>query len=103
VAFFRYTLARLGLLAVVFVICLYLGLGLVFSGIFAVIISWCLSYLLLRKWRDEASAAMQNRFPGRIKPIRTATEVEDAAAEDALVDNHPDVAVDADRKRRQDH
>jgi len=72
VAFFRYTLARLALLAAVFVLCMYLGLGLVFSGIFAVIISWCLSYLFLRRWRDEASAAMQSRFPGRIKPIRTA-------------------------------
>ncbi|MGO4435745.1 DUF4229 domain-containing protein, partial [Paenarthrobacter sp. RAF9] len=37
-------------------------------------------------------------FSGRAKPIRTAGEVEDAAAEDGLVEQNPDIAVNNDKR-----
>lgn len=80
-AFLRYSLLRLALIVVVFLLCYGLGLGLLFSAVVAVIVAWALSYLFFRSWRDAASADLYNRF-GRARSLRTATEKDDAAAED---------------------
>ena len=96
--FFKYFLIRVAVFVPLFVIFVLLGVGVVFSAIFAAIIAFCISYLFFRKQRDAAAEQMRNRFSGRAKPVRTATELADADAEDALVDAHPDVVVNSDTR-----
>ena len=68
----------------------------IFSVVFAALIAFCISYIFFRKQRDAATEQMRNRFSGKAKPVRTATELDDADAEDALVEAHPDVVVSSD-------
>ncbi|HET8795600.1 MAG TPA: DUF4229 domain-containing protein [Arthrobacter sp.] len=89
-AFFKYTAVRLGITAAVLVLCLWLGLGWIFSAIVAVIIAFCISFLFLTKMRDEAAASIQYRFSGSAPPLRTATERKDADAEDSFSEANPD-------------
>jgi len=60
-----------------------------------------MSYLFFQKQRDEAAAALQHRFSGKAKPLRSASEVQDANAEDSLLDANPDVAISNDVKDRK--
>jgi hypothetical protein len=99
VAFWKFTALRVGLMAVIFVACLYLGLGLVFSAIAAAILAWCITYLFFRSWRDAAAEAVAYRFAGSRGSIRTSTEISDAMAEDALVEQNGPMKVDPDRRR----
>lgn len=98
VAFLKYSLIRLALFVPLFVLFLFLGTGVFLAVIFAGLIAFAISYLFFQKQRDQATAAMRERFSGRAKPIRTAGEVEDAAAEDDLVEKNPDVAIDNDKR-----
>ena len=98
VAFLKYSLIRLALFAPLFVLFLYLGLGAVMSVVCAAGIAFAVSYLFFQDQRDEATAAMRRRFSGKAKPLRTAGEVEDAQAEDTLVDANPDVTIRTDAK-----
>jgi len=98
VAFLKYSLIRLALFAPLFVLFLYLGLGAVMSVICAAAIAFAVSYLFFQEQRDAATAAMRRRFSGKAKPLRTAGEVDDAQAEDSLVDANPDVAIRTDAK-----
>ena len=98
VAFLKYSLIRLALFAPLFVLFLYLGLGAVMSVVCAAGIAFALSYLFFRDQRDEATAAMHRRFSGKAKPLRSAGEVDDADAEDRLVDAHPDITVNKDNR-----
>ena len=97
-AFLKYSLIRLALFAPLFVLFLFLGLGAVMSVICAAGIAFAVSYLFFQDQRDEATAAMRRRFTGKAKPLRTAGEVDDAQAEDTLVDANPDVAIRTDAK-----
>ena len=96
VAFLKYSLIRLALFAPLFVLFLYLGLGAVMSVICAAGIAFAVSYLFFQQQRDDATAAMRRRFSGKAKPLRTAGEVDDAQAEDTLVDSNPDVTIRTD-------
>ena len=98
VAFLKYSLIRLALFAPLFVLFLYLGLGAVMSVICAAGIAFAVSYLFFQEQRDDATAAMRRRFSGKAKPLRTAGEVDDAQAEDSLVDANPDVSIRTDAK-----
>lgn len=98
VTFLKYSLIRLALIAPLFVLFLYLGLGAVMSVICAAGIAFAVSYLFFQDQRDEATAAMRRRFSGKAKPLRTAGEVDDAQAEDTLVDANPDVTIRTDTK-----
>ena len=98
VAFLKYSLIRLALFAPLFVLFLYLGLGAVMSVVCAAGIAFAVSYLFFQDQRDEATAAMRRRFSGKAKPLRTAGEVDDAQAEDTLVDSNPDVTISTDAK-----
>jgi hypothetical protein len=100
VAFWKFTALRVGLMAVVFIACLYLHLGIVYSAIASAIIAWCITYLFFRSWRDAAAAAVAYRFSGRAGSIRTSTEISDAMAEDAIVEQHRAAAADPDRRRQ---
>lgn len=89
-AFLKYSLIRLALFLPLFVLFMLLEVGALLSVICAALIAFALSYLFFQKQRDEAAAALQHRFSGNAKPLRTAGEVEDAEAEDALQDANPD-------------
>ena len=93
VAFLKYSLIRLALFAPLFVLFMLLQLGAVLSVICAALIAFAVSYLFFQKQRDDATAALQHRFSGKAKPIRSAGEVADAHAEDTLVDTNPDVTI----------
>lgn len=101
VAFLKYSLIRLALFVPLFVLFYFVGTGPLLAVIFAGLIAFAISYLFFQKQRDAATAAMRERFSGRAKPIRTAGEVEDAAAEDRLVDENPDIAVNNDKRPGQ--
>jgi len=98
VAFLKYSLIRLALFVPLFIIFALLQVGLLPAAIFAGLMAFAISYLFFQKQRDEATAAMHERFSGRAKPIRTAGEVEDAEAEDSLVEKNPDIAVNNDKR-----
>jgi hypothetical protein len=82
VASLKYFLIRTVLFVVPFAVCMALGVGPIFSAVFAVLIAFGINYLFLYKQRDAAAAEVRDVFGGR-KQARTKREVEDAAAEDA--------------------
>ncbi|NKX51117.1 DUF4229 domain-containing protein, partial [Arthrobacter deserti] len=56
VAFWKFTALRVGLMAAIFIACLYRRLGIVYSAVAAAAIPWCITYLFFRSWRDAAAA-----------------------------------------------
>ena len=97
-AFLKYSLIRLALFAPLFVVFMLLQLGVLMSVICAALIAFAVSYLFFQKQRDEAAAAIHRRFSGKANPIRSANEVQDAHAEDTLLDANPDIAISNDAK-----
>lgn len=95
--FLKFTALRLGFVAVFFVICYSLGVGAIFSAIAAAILAWCVTYLFFRGMRDEAASSLQRRFRDGAPPVRNASELRDADAEDGFDPNTP---VNSDRPRR---
>jgi mannitol-specific phosphotransferase system IIBC component len=98
VAFLKYSLIRLALFAPLFVVFMILQLGVLMSVICAALIAFAVSYLFFQKQRDDAAAAIHHRFSGKAKPIRSANEVQDAQAEDSLLEANPDIAISNDAK-----
>ena len=98
VAFLKYSLIRLALFVPLFIIFALLQVGLLPAAIFAGLMAFAISYLFFQKQRDAATATLHERFSGRAKPIRSAGEVEDADAEDSLVEKNPDIAVNNDKR-----
>ncbi len=98
-AFFKYFLIRAGVFVPLFVLFLLLGMAAILAGIFAVLIAFCISYLFFRPQREAAAEQLRTRFSGNAKPIRSATELLDADAEDAMVNANPDVTIDSDDRR----
>ena len=92
----KYSLIRLALFLPLFALFVFLQLGWLLSVVCAGLISFAISYLFFQKQRDAATASLHARFSGRAKPIRTANEVDDANAEDRLVDANPDIKVRTD-------
>lgn len=72
-------------MAVFFVICLWLGLGILLSALAAAILAWCVTYLFARSMRDEAARTVQRRFTEERAPKRNRAELDDAAAEDGIL------------------
>ena len=101
-AFLKYSLIRLALFVPLFVLFLYLQLGALMSVVAAALIAFAVSYLFFQKQRDEAAAALHHRFSGKAKPVRSAGELQDAAAEDTLLDANPDVTIRNDATSRND-
>lgn len=92
-AFLKYSLIRLAIFVPLFVLFALLQLGALMSVICAAVIAFAISYLFFQKQRDAAAAALQHRFSGKAKPLRSAGEVRDANAEDALLDANPDITI----------
>lgn len=85
-------------MALFFAACVWLGLGLVLSAIIGAVLAWCVTYLFFRGMRDAAARSVQQRFHADAPPSRNRAELDDAGAEDGLLDAHPDVRIDNDRK-----
>ena len=100
-AFLKYSLIRLALFVPLFALFVFLQLGWLLAVICAGLISFALSYLFFQKQRDAAAASLHARFSGRAKPLRTAGEVDDAEAEDHLVDSNPDIKVRNDLRNKE--
>ena len=92
-AFLKYSLIRLAIFLPLFVLFMLLQVGALMAVICAALIAFAISYLFFQKQRDAASAALQHRFSGKAKPLRSAGEVQDANAEDALLDANPDITI----------
>ncbi len=99
-AFFKYFLIRAGVFVPLLVLFLLLGMAPILAGIFAVLIAFCVSYLFFRPQREAAAEQLRNRFSANARPIRSATELLDADAEDAMTDANPDVTVDSDKRKK---
>ncbi|NUT72713.1 DUF4229 domain-containing protein [Pseudarthrobacter sp. C4D7] len=93
VAFLKYSLIRLAIFVPLFVVFMLLQVGAFMAVICAALIAFAVSYLFFQKQRDAAAAALQHRFSGKAKPMRSAGEVQDANAEDALLDANPDITI----------
>jgi hypothetical protein len=98
VAFLKYSLIRLALFVPLFALFVYLQLGWLLAALCAGMMAFAISFLFFQKQRDEATASIHQRFSGKAKPLRSAGEVDDADAEDRLVDEHPDVTVRTDSR-----
>ena len=92
-AFLKYSLIRLAIFVPLFVLFALLQVGVLMSVICAALIAFAISYLFFQKQRNAAAAALQYRFSGKAKPLRSAGEVQDANAEDALLDANPDITI----------
>jgi hypothetical protein len=101
VAFLKYSLIRLALFAPLFALFVFLQLGWLLAVVCAGLISFALSYLFFQKQRDAATASLHARFSGRAKPLRSAGEVDDADAEDRLVDSNRDITVRNDLRNKE--
>ena len=94
--FLKFPALRLGFVAVFSVICYSLGLGAIFSVIAGAILAWCVTYLFFREMRNRAASSLQRRFRDGAPPVRSASELRDADAEDSLDPNTP---VNSDRRK----
>jgi hypothetical protein len=101
VAFLKYSLIRFAIFLPLFVLFVFLQLGWLLAVVCAGLISFALSYLFFQKQRDAATASLHARFSGRAKPLRSAGEVDDAEAEDRLVDSNPDITVRNDLRNKE--
>ena len=97
----KYSLIRLALFVPLFALFVFLQLGWLLAVVCAGLISFALSYLFFQKQRDAATASLHARFSGRAKPLRSAGEVDDAEAEDRLVDSNPDITVRNDLRNKE--
>ncbi len=91
VNFLKYSLIRLGLIVVVFLLCTLIGIGPFLAGIFAVLIGLAVGYLAFPRLHTAAGqefAAFFRRRRTRSEARRThpRTAQEDAAVEDEYVD-----------------
>ena len=83
--FLKYSLLRLGILIAFFLVCLYLGLGLVFSGIAAVIAVFAICYIFFPKLHYAAGQDF-HRFISRSPKPQNRVALEDQEFEDSYTD-----------------
>ena len=98
--FLKYSLIRLALFVPLFALFVFLELGWLLAVLCAGLIAFAISFLFFQKQRDAAAASLHHRFSGKAKPMRSAGEVDDADAEDRLVEAHPDITVHTDDRRK---
>jgi hypothetical protein len=88
VSFLKYSLFRFAVLVLVFLLSMWLGVGLVLSGLAAVAISFAVSYLFFPRLRTAAGAELRGwlaRSPGSgNRAAREDQEVEDAYVDGRL-------------------
>jgi hypothetical protein len=86
VRFLLYGLIRIVVFVGVWYLCMALDFGMVFSLVVALILSFAVGYLGLRRLRDGAAADMAAWRQGVAKGRRGRTEQADAEAEDAYTE-----------------
>lgn len=83
--FLKYSLLRFALLVLAFLLSMWLGVGLVLSGVAAVVISFAVSYLFFPRLHSAAGEEFHRWFAQAPKP-RNRVALEDQEVEDAYVD-----------------
>ncbi|MEU4207013.1 DUF4229 domain-containing protein [Rothia terrae] len=83
----KYTLLRFGIMLVVFFLCIFLKIGLVFSAIFAVIIALAACYLGFPHLHVAAGEDMARLFKGKKSSTKRSEEETNREIEDAYVDS----------------
>ncbi len=101
-AFFKYSLIR-GVLFLAFFLIAYMVLDLspLTASLLSALCAFVVSFFFLRKQRDGATAVVASRFAPGAETTQSAGAMADADVEDALVDENPEIWVDADRKPSQ--
>ncbi|MDO5753308.1 DUF4229 domain-containing protein [Arthrobacter sp.] len=98
-AFFKYSLVRAVLFLAFFLLAYkVIGFSWLTGALVAALGAFLISFVFLRKQRDGATAVVAGRFAPNAETTQSAGATADAEAEDALVDENPDIWVDADRK-----
>lgn|GEM_PF-678857 len=95
----KYLLIRLALFVVALLICLWLGTGLIFGGIFSALIAFAVSYLFFSRQRDDAAVQLASTIGSRQRAGRAE---KDAAAEDAEVSRSQQIQAGPEGDRRAD-
>ncbi|WP_030015185.1 MULTISPECIES: DUF4229 domain-containing protein [Micrococcales] len=84
--FLYYSLIRLALMVIVFVVCALLHTGLVLAAVFAILIGFAVGYLAFPKLHADASRDFM-RFWGKLRGKKKSTVVDETAEdEDQYVD-----------------
>ena len=83
--FLKYSLLRLGILVVLFLLFMLLGLGLVFSGIAAVVAAFAICYIFFPTLHYAAGQDF-HRFIARSPKPTNRVELEDPEIEDSYTD-----------------
>ena len=83
--FLKYSLLRFALLVLAFLLSMWLGVGLVLSGVAAVAISFAVSYLFFPRLHAAAGEEV-HRWVARAPKPRNRVALEDQEVEDAYVD-----------------
>lgn len=101
VAFFKYSLIR-GVLFLGFFLLAYLWLQFspLTAALLAALCAFLVSYIFFRKQRTGATAVVAKTFAPNATTKHSAGALADADAEDALVDENPDIWVDAQKTPR---
>ncbi|MDO4916417.1 MAG: DUF4229 domain-containing protein [Rothia sp. (in: high G+C Gram-positive bacteria)] len=84
--FLKYSILRLLLLVIAFYVCYWLNVGLILSGIFAVLIAFAISYLAFPRLHVAAGEDLQRWFGKRKKNRNKVAASEDTAVEDDFAD-----------------
>lgn len=83
----KYTLLRFGIMIVVFLLCLWLHIGIIFGGVFAILISVAVCYLAFPRLHTRASEDFRRIFR-RSANRKTGDEGERARADAAVEDDY---------------
>nr|WP_281727792.1 DUF4229 domain-containing protein [Rothia terrae] len=83
----KYTLLRFGIMLLVFILCMFLKIGLVFSAIFAVIIALAACYLGFPRLHVAAGEDMARLFKRKKSSTKRSEEETNREIEDAYVDS----------------
>lgn len=99
-AFLKYSLIRGGLFLAFFLLLHYLipAFSPLTSALVAALLAFVVSYVFFRKQRAGATGDVAKVFAPNATTGQSAQAMADADAEDALIDERPDVWIDADRK-----
>lgn len=101
VAFFKYSLIR-GVLFLAFFLVAYLWLQFspLTAALLAALCAFVVSYIFFRRQRAGATADVAKTFAPNAVTTQSAGALADADAEDALIDENPDIWVDAPKSSR---
>ncbi|MDO4253887.1 MAG: DUF4229 domain-containing protein [Kocuria sp.] len=98
--FLKYSALRLGLLIVVFVLGLWLRLGIVFAGATSIVIAFAICYIFFPRLHTAAGQDLRRWVSRSPKLRKDSLAAEDAAAEDSSVEAADSIGIDTGDPRR---